>query len=81
MKAVEIPVEWAHDHRSKVRVFRDGFRMFVDLLIVRWYQIGNKYALDGSSGIQPSVAVVPTRKESETFFQSTCKGIFLPDRS
>jgi glycosyltransferase involved in cell wall biosynthesis len=44
MKVAEIPVAWAHDHRSKIRVFRDGFRMVADLLIVRWYQISRRYA-------------------------------------
>ncbi|MGE0406173.1 MAG: dolichyl-phosphate beta-glucosyltransferase [Candidatus Korobacteraceae bacterium] len=41
----EVPVEWAHDHRSKIRVFRDGLRMVADLLIVRWYQISSRYKL------------------------------------
>jgi glycosyltransferase involved in cell wall biosynthesis len=44
MKVAEIAVAWAHDHRSKIRVFRDGFRMVADLLIVRWYQISRRYA-------------------------------------
>ncbi len=45
MKVAEVPVEWAHDHRSKIRVFRDGFRMLADLLAVRWYQITGRYTL------------------------------------
>jgi glycosyltransferase involved in cell wall biosynthesis len=49
LRVREVPVEWAHDHRSKIRVFRDGLRMVADLLIVRWYQISGKYDLRKSS--------------------------------
>jgi dolichyl-phosphate beta-glucosyltransferase len=45
LKVREVPVEWAHDHRSKIRVFRDGFRMVADLLVVRWYQVSSRYKL------------------------------------
>jgi glycosyltransferase involved in cell wall biosynthesis len=51
MKVAEIPVEWAHDHRSKIRVFRDGFRMVADLLIVRWYQISGRYSLGRAAAL------------------------------
>jgi hypothetical protein len=36
MKTVEVPVEWAHDHRSKINPFRDGLRMALEVLKVRW---------------------------------------------
>ncbi len=45
----EVPVEWAHDHRSKIRVFRDGLVMVADLLVVRWYQISGRYKLRQAS--------------------------------
>jgi glycosyltransferase involved in cell wall biosynthesis len=45
LRVREVPVEWAHDHRSKIRVFRDGFRMVADLLIIRWHQISGTYQL------------------------------------
>jgi len=45
LHVTEVPVEWAHDHRSKIRVFRDGFRMLADLLLIRWHQIWGKYKL------------------------------------
>jgi hypothetical protein len=50
LKMKEIPVQWAHDNRSKIRVFRDGFRMVSDLLSVRWYQITGKYAAPPATG-------------------------------
>lgn len=36
LKTVEIPVEWAHDHRSKISPLRDGLRMGMEVLKVRW---------------------------------------------
>src|SRR5271169_5310155 len=36
LKTVEVPVEWAHDHRSKINPVRDGLRMGLDVLQIRW---------------------------------------------
>jgi glycosyltransferase involved in cell wall biosynthesis len=36
LKTLEIPVEWAHDHRSKISPLRDGLRMGMEVLKVRW---------------------------------------------
>ena len=44
LKVAEIPVAWANDDRSKVHPFRDGVRMFTELLRVRWYDLTGKYA-------------------------------------
>jgi dolichyl-phosphate beta-glucosyltransferase len=44
LRVDEIPVEWANDDRSKVHPFRDGTRMFFELLKVRWYDITGKYS-------------------------------------
>jgi len=39
---VEVPVRWAHDSATKVRVFRDSLRMMLDLVRVRWnFLLGN----------------------------------------
>jgi glycosyltransferase involved in cell wall biosynthesis len=43
LRVDEVAVEWAHDERSKVHPFRDGFRMFFELLRVRWYDLTGKY--------------------------------------
>jgi dolichyl-phosphate beta-glucosyltransferase len=39
----EVPVSWAHDHRSKINPIRDGTRMFGELMIVRLNSLGGKY--------------------------------------
>ncbi len=36
MKVVEIPVLWAHSEGTRLHPFRDGMRMFGDVLHVRW---------------------------------------------
>jgi glycosyltransferase involved in cell wall biosynthesis len=43
LRVAEVAVEWAHDERSKIHPLRDGMRMFVDLLRVRWYAWTGKY--------------------------------------
>jgi glycosyltransferase involved in cell wall biosynthesis len=37
LRTVEVPVEWAHDHRSKINPLRDGIKMGVEMLSVRWH--------------------------------------------
>lgn len=39
----EIPVEWAHDQGSKISYFKDGLKMGVETLKVRWYDLTGKY--------------------------------------
>ena len=43
LKTVEVPVEWAHDHRSKISPLRDGLRMGSEVLQVRWNNIRGRY--------------------------------------
>ncbi|MBV9086685.1 MAG: glycosyltransferase family 2 protein [Acidobacteriaceae bacterium] len=40
----EVPVQWAHDHRSKINPLRDGLKMFVEILRIRWNDLSGKYA-------------------------------------
>src|SRR5271157_5221884 len=49
-KTVEIPVEWAHDHRSKINPLRDGLQMGLDVLKIRWNALTGRYK-------QPSTAL------------------------
>jgi glycosyltransferase involved in cell wall biosynthesis len=42
-KVAEVPVEWAHDDRSKINPVTDGFRMFTEMLRVRWASMTGKY--------------------------------------
>lgn len=44
LSVAEVPVQWAHDERSKVSPLRDGTRMFFELLRVRWNDLTGKYA-------------------------------------
>jgi glycosyltransferase involved in cell wall biosynthesis len=39
----EVPVEWAHDDRSKINPVVDGFKMFTEMLRVRWADLSGKY--------------------------------------
>lgn len=36
LTVLELPVEWAHSEQSQVRTLRDGTRMVVDVLRLRW---------------------------------------------
>lgn len=43
LRVKEVPVSWAHDHRSKISPVRDGARMFGELVQVRMNSVGGKY--------------------------------------
>jgi glycosyltransferase involved in cell wall biosynthesis len=43
LRAVEVPVLWAHDPATKVNVYSDSVQMFLDLLIIRWNAILGRY--------------------------------------
>jgi glycosyltransferase involved in cell wall biosynthesis len=55
LRTVEVPVEWAHDHRSKISPVRDGIKMGMEMLSVRWNDIKGLYE---EPAIVPSGAVV-----------------------
>ena len=40
----EVPVRWSHSEGSKVSFLRDGLRMFVDLMRIRWNFIRGRYS-------------------------------------
>ena len=44
LKILEIPVRWSHAEGSKIRFFRDGVRMFTDLVQIRWNSIQGRYS-------------------------------------
>jgi hypothetical protein len=44
LKIREVPVRWSHAEGSKIRFFRDGVRMFSDLLRIRWNDLTGKYS-------------------------------------
>jgi glycosyltransferase involved in cell wall biosynthesis len=43
LRIVEVPVQWAHDHRSKINPIRDGSKMGVEVLKVRWNDLKGLY--------------------------------------
>lgn len=43
LHAVEVPVSWAHDHRSKINPVLDGSKMFWEMLRVRANDAAGKY--------------------------------------
>jgi len=52
LKTTEVAVEWAHDHRSKINPLRDGLRMGVEVLKIRWNDWMGRYR-------KPGFALVP----------------------
>ncbi|HEY1272893.1 MAG TPA: dolichyl-phosphate beta-glucosyltransferase, partial [Terriglobales bacterium] len=44
-KVIEVPVQWAHDDKTKISPLRDGTRMFLDVLKVRWNSLTGRYRL------------------------------------
>lgn len=39
----EVPVQWAHSEGTRIHPLRDGSRMLLDMLRVRWYSLTGKY--------------------------------------
>lgn len=65
LRTVEVPVEWAHDHRSKISPVRDGLKMGVEMLAVRWNDIRGLYEVPSVAPEQPlaeSTASLPVAK-------------------
>lgn len=48
LRVKEVPVSWAHDHRSKINPLRDGARMLGELIRVRINSVGGKYVAPAS---------------------------------
>lgn len=43
LRTAEVPVRWAHDPATKVRVVSDSLRMLGDLLYIRWNWLVGRY--------------------------------------
>lgn len=43
LRAVEIPVRWAHSPATKVSMVRDSAQMFLDVFRIRWNALGGRY--------------------------------------
>ena len=55
---VEVPVEWAHDHRSKINPIRDGLKMGVEMLAVRWNDLRGLYEHPSTTIEEPQIQPV-----------------------
>ena len=43
LRAVEIPVRWAHSPATKVSMLRDSLQMFADVFIISWNSVKGRY--------------------------------------
>jgi dolichyl-phosphate beta-glucosyltransferase len=43
LKVEEVPVAWAHREGTRINPLRDGIRMFMEMVKVRWFSISGKY--------------------------------------
>jgi dolichyl-phosphate beta-glucosyltransferase len=43
-KVVEVPVAWAHREGTRINPLRDGAKMFLEMLKVRWNAVSGKYS-------------------------------------
>jgi glycosyltransferase involved in cell wall biosynthesis len=49
LRSVEVPVRWAHDEATRVRVLRDSLQMFAELLYIRWDWLLGRYPKDSTA--------------------------------
>lgn len=56
-KTAEIPVAWGHSGGTRINPVVDGFRMFQEMLRVRWYDLMGKY--NGTSTVAHAADPVP----------------------
>lgn len=47
LRIAEVPVRWAHDPATKVRMFADSLRMFLDLVAIRRNALMGRYGTQG----------------------------------
>jgi dolichyl-phosphate beta-glucosyltransferase len=48
LRVEEVPVVWAHSEGTRLHPFRDGLRMFAEVLRIRWYAMTGEYAAAGA---------------------------------
>ncbi len=62
MRTVEVAVQWAHDHGSKINPLRDGLKMGLEMLAIRWNDLRGVYAQPvWSTQKIPPTEVAPVR--------------------
>jgi glycosyltransferase involved in cell wall biosynthesis len=60
LRTAEVPVEWAHDHRSKINPLRDGLRMGLEMLAVRWNDLKGLYKVPSYAAEEAAPAKTAT---------------------
>jgi glycosyltransferase involved in cell wall biosynthesis len=58
LRTVEVAVEWAHDHRSKINPIRDGLKMGVEVLAVRCNDLRGLYEQPSTTIEEPQIQPV-----------------------
>ncbi len=58
LRTVEVPVEWAHDHRSKINPLRDGLKMGVEMLDIRVNDLRGLYRHPSTAVEEPLIQPV-----------------------
>ena len=51
-KVTEVPVAWGHSGGTRIHPLRDGSKMFLEMLRIRWYSLTGKYADPGPVAAQ-----------------------------
>jgi dolichyl-phosphate beta-glucosyltransferase len=68
LRTTEVAVEWAHDHRSKISPLRDGIKMGLEMLAVRWNDLKGLYKLPSyipqDAAAKPAAATVPVTEDA-----------------
>ena len=54
LKVKEIGVHWGHDSGTRIHPFRDGFKMFMEMLSIRWTDMRGDYSLPSSQAAHTS---------------------------
>lgn len=54
LKVEEVPVKWAHREGTRLNPLRDGLRMFLEILKIRWYSLTGKYDARSASTVATS---------------------------
>jgi len=49
----EVPVAWSHREGTRINPLRDGIRMFVEILRIRWYALRGNYGTSGAVSKSP----------------------------
>ena len=64
LRVTEVAVEWAHDHGSKINPLRDGMRMLLEVLSVRWNWMRGRYRTPKPAPADAAAAVTEEKRTS-----------------